>query len=96
MLMGVFITVSEHTSNLVIMPGIWCGRVVVALHEAGVNPDLGKLWRCRSKGQHEDLPELALFALKLRGTEDPDARELLDEAGKKAWDTWHTPPDVDF
>lgn len=89
-------SVSEHTSALVILPVVWCGRVVVALHQSRVDPDLGMLWRCRSEGQHEDLPELALFALELRGTEDPDARELLDDAGKQAWDAWHTPPDVNF
>ena len=88
--------VSEHTSALVMMPVNWCGRVVLVVHEAQVDPDLGMLWRCRSRGQEQDLPELALFALELRGTEDPDARELLDDAGKQAWDAWHTPPDINF
>lgn len=88
--------VSERSNVLVIMPGRWCGRVVLALHETRVDPDLGMLWRCRSKCQHEDLPELALFALELHGTEDPVARELLDDAGKQAWDAWHTPPDINF
>lgn len=88
--------VSEQSSVLVIMPGRWCGRVVSALHETRVDPDLGMLWRCRSGGVDEDLPELALFALDLCGTEDPDARELLDDAGKQAWDAWHTPPDLEL
>jgi hypothetical protein len=34
--------------------------------------------------------------LDLRSSEDPDARELLDDVGKQAWDAWHTPSDVDL
>ncbi len=88
--------VSESSRALVIMPGRWCGRVVLALHETRVDPALGMLWRCRSGGVDEDLPELSLFPLDLRSSEDPDARELLDDVGKQAWDAWHTPPDVDL
>lgn len=88
--------VSEHTSALVIMPVNQCGRVVLVMHEARVDPDLGMLWRCRSKGQEEDLPELALFRLDLRAAEDPDARELLSEADQRSWDAWFAPPDVDL
>lgn len=88
--------VSEHTSALVIMPVNWCGRVVLVLHETRVDPHLGMLWRCRSRGLEEDLPELALFALDLRGAGDPDARELLDDAGRQSWDAWFAPPDIDL
>jgi len=88
--------VSEHTSALVIRPVNGCGRVVLVLHETRVDPELGMMWRCRTKGQELDLPELALFALDLRGASDPDARELLDDAGQRAWDAWFASPDIDF
>lgn len=81
--------VSERANVLVIMLGRWCGRVVLALHETRVDPDLGMLWRCRSQGLEEDLPELAILALDLRDSEDPNARELLDGTGKEAWDAWY-------
>lgn len=92
----VLMRVSERANALVIMPGTWCGRVVSALHETRVEPDLGMLWRCRSRGHYADLPERALLALDLRGAEDPEARELLHAAGRAAWDAWFSPPDINF
>ena len=81
---------SEGTTNLLFRPGVWCGRAVKVLHETRVDPVLGMLWRCRSRGQDRDRPELRLRVLSILGTEDPDARELLLKADQAAWDAWHT------
>ena len=88
--------VSERSNALVVSPGFWCGRVVLVLHETRKDTDLGMIWRCRSRGQEMELPERVLVALDLRGTEDPDARELLDDDGQREWDAWFSPPGLDF
>ena len=88
--------VSELSTALVILPGFWCGKAVLVLHQERVHPVLGMLWRCRSAEQEADLAEISLFALNLIGQDDLEARELLSDSDQAAWDAWFTPPDVDF
>lgn len=88
--------VSEHVHALVFSPVFWCGKVVLVLHQEGIDATLGMLWKCRSGGVETELPEFALLALDLRGAEDPGARELLSEDDQAAWDAWFSEPDLDF
>lgn len=88
--------VYERTTALVIRPGFWCGKAVLVLHQERVDPDLGMLWCCRSSGQERVLAELSLRVLNLRGTDDPEARELLSETYQAAWDAWFSPPELDL
>ena len=89
--------VKENDWALVVTPGPACGKLCRVLNPHDVQEQLGFRWNVRLGALQECvIPDSHLLALNLDPGADPEARALLDDQGKLAWDRWYTPPDVDL
>ena len=89
--------VEESDLALVFGPSKEAGKVVEVRRAFDVDARIGPRWVVRIWGDRDFiLPDSDLMPLNIDPTQDPEAREILDEAGQAAWDHWSTPPNVDF
>lgn len=88
-----------QASNLALVfgPQAESGKVVRVLWPFDVSESLGYRWVVRIWDEGDCVvPDSSLMALDIDPTQDSDARELLDPAGRAAWDRWSTGPNVKF
>jgi len=73
------------------------GMIGRVLWPHDVSSTLGFRWVVRFKTIGECIvADAHMMCLTVDPHQDPSARELLDSAGRLAWDRWSAPPAVDL
>lgn len=88
-----------QASNLALVfgPENEAGKVVRVLWPFDIKESFGYRWVVRIRnGGDCVIPDKSMMALDCNPRRDPDARELLDDAGQADWDRWFAPPNIDF